>query len=411
MRNKTYFWVFLVIIMASQIARPSAAAAAPAVTGEAAVLLDSVNGQLLFEKNAKEKIYPASTTKILTAIIALESGKMRDLVTIPLEASLVEGSAIGLQEGERIILEDLIYALMLNSGNDSAVAIANHIGGSVEGFVQIMNRKAAAIGAADTHFNNPNGLPDPAHYSTALDMARIARYAMQNQEFRKIVATKVKTIERGDPEAQTYLGNHNKMLWNYDGGIGIKTGYTDDAGQCLVTAAARDGRELLAVVMKSEGNNIWTDSASLLDYGFTGFNPVMLYQSGAYVADVPVKYGVLKTAPVVTGNIIIYSFPVGSQPEIRQEVLPNEKITAPARAGSKAGEMVFYSGDIELGRVDLVLQGDIKRKLTAKWWFWLLMFVLLLVAVFILLCYLDIKRRRLVLKKRRENYYAHPVIK
>jgi D-alanyl-D-alanine carboxypeptidase (penicillin-binding protein 5/6) len=411
MQNKIYFWVFLTIILLSQIAGPLAAAAAPAVIGEAAVLLDPVNGQLLFEKNAKEKIYPASTTKILTAIIALESGKMRDLVTIPLEASLVEGSAIGLQEGERIILEDLIYALMLNSGNDSAVAIAYHIGGSVEGFIQMMNRKAAAIGAADTHFNNPNGLPDPDHYSTALDMAKIARYAMQNPEFRKIVATKVKTIERDDPEAQTYLGNHNKMLWNYDGAIGIKTGYTDDAGQCLVTAAVREGRELLAVVMKSEGNNIWTDSASLLDYGFTGFNTVMLYEPGAYAADVPVKYGVSKTAPVITGNIITYSFTVGSQPVIRQEFLPNEKITAPARAGSKAGEMVLYSGDIELGRVDLVLQGDIKRKLTAKWWFWLLMFVLLLAAVFILLCYLDIKRRRLVMKKRRKNYYVHPVIK
>jgi D-alanyl-D-alanine carboxypeptidase (penicillin-binding protein 5/6) len=201
------------------------------------------------------------------------------------------------------------------------------------------------------------------------------------------------------------------MLWNYDGAIGIKTGYTDDAGQCLVTAAAREGRELLAVVMKSEGNNIWTDSASLLDYGFTGFNTVKLYESGAFAADVPVKYGVSKTAPVVTGSIISYNFPVGSQSEIRQEVLLNEKISAPARAGSKAGELVFYSGDIELGRVDLVLQGDIKRKLTAKWWFWLLMFVLLLAAIFVLLCYLDIRRRRLVLKKRRKNYYVHPVIK
>ena len=136
------------------------------------------------------------------------------------------------------------------------------------------------------------------------------------------------------------------------------------------------------MVMKSEGNNIWTDSASLLDYGFTGFNTVRLYESGAYAADVPVKYGVLKTAPVVTGEIISYSFPVGSQPEIRQKVLPNEKITAPAKAGSKAGELVLYSGDTELGRVDLVLQGDIKRKLTAKWWFWLLIFVLLLNDIF-----------------------------
>lgn len=405
MQNRTCLWVFLTVILIFQIAGPLAAAAVPAVTGETALLMDPVNGQVLYEKNADEKIYPASTTKILTAIIAIESGKMNDIVTIPLEASLVEGSAIGLQEGEKISLRDLLYALMLNSGNDSAVAIAYYLGGSSDGFAQIMNRKAAGLGAVNTHFSNPNGLPDPNHYSTARDMALITRYAMQNPEFREIVATKGMTIERNDPEAQTYLGNHNKMLWNYDGAIGVKTGYTDDAGECLVTAAARGGRELLAVVMKSEGTSIWTDSTSLLDYGFTGFNAFMLYGSGTNVADVPVKYGVSKTAPVVTENVMSYSFPVGSQPEIRQEVVLNEKITAPAKAGIKAGELVFYSGDRELGRVDLVLSNEVSRKLTAKWWFWLLMSAALAVAVFILLCYIDIRRRRLKIQNRRKYYY------
>jgi D-alanyl-D-alanine carboxypeptidase (penicillin-binding protein 5/6) len=411
MHNRTSLWVLITIILISQIAGPMTAAAVPAVTGETAVLMDPVNGQVLYEKNADEKIYPASTTKILTAIIALESGKMNDMVTIPLEASLVEGSAIGLQEGEKISLRDLLYALMLNSGNDSAVAIAFHLGGSIDGFAQIMNRKAAGLGAVNTHFSNPNGLPESNHYSTARDMALITSYAMQNPEFRDIVATKVMTIERDVPEAQTYLGNHNKMLWNYDGAIGVKTGYTDDAGQCLVTAAARGGRELLAVVMKSEGDNIWTDSTSLLDYGFTGFNTVMLYESGMYAADVPVKYGVSKTAPVVTGNVMSYNFPVGSQPEIRQEVVLNEKITAPAKAGSKAGELVLYSGDKELGRVALVLSSEVSRKLTAKLWFWLLMAAILVFAVFILLCFLDIRRRRLVIKNRRKNYCVQTGIK
>jgi D-alanyl-D-alanine carboxypeptidase (penicillin-binding protein 5/6) len=404
MQNRTRLWIILTVILISQIAGPMTAAAVPVVTGEAAVLMDPVNGQVLYEKNADEKIYPASTTKIITAIIAIESGNMNDMVTIPQEASLVEGSAIGLQEGEKISLRDLLYALMLNSGNDSAVAIAYHLGGSIDGFAQIMNRKADGLGAVNTHFSNPNGLPDPNHYSTARDMALITRYAMQNPEFREIVATKVMTIERNDPEAQTYLGNHNKMLWNYDGAIGVKTGYTDDAGQCLVTAAARGGRELLAVVMKSEGDNIWTDSTSLLDYGFTGFNTVMLYESGTSAADVPVKYGVSKTAPVVSENVMSYSFPVGSQPEIRHEAVLNEIITAPAKAGSKAGEMAFYAGGIELGRVDLVLQNDVNRKITAKWWFWLLMSAALVLAVFILLCYIDIKRRRLKIQNRRKFY-------
>ena len=405
MRNRICFLVLMTIILISQLAGPMAAAGAPAVIGGAALLMDPVNGQVLYEKNADEKIYPASTTKILTAIIAIESGKMNYLVTFPLEASLVEGSAIGLQDGERIPLGDLLYALMLNSGNDSAVAIAYHLGGSIDGFAQIMNKKAAAIGAVNTHFSNPNGLPDPNHYSTARDMARITRYAMQNPEFRDIVATKVKTIGRDDPEAQTYLGNHNKMLWNYDGAIGVKTGYTDDAGQCLVTAAVRSDRELLAVVMKSEGNNIWSDSTSLLDYGFKDFRRVVLSEAGIFAADAPVKYGVSETVPVVTGNMMSYSFPVGSQPEIRQEVVLNKKITAPAKAGSIAGELAFYAGGLELGRVDLVLQDDIKRKITAKWWFWLLMSAALAAAVFILLCYIDIRRRRLKIQNRKKYYY------
>lgn len=196
---------------------PASAATVPDITGEAAVLMDSSSGQLLFAKNPDQRMYPASTTKIITAIIALESGRINDIVTIPLEACNVEGSAVGLQEGEQITLNDLIYALMLNSGNDCAVAIACHLGGSVDGFVQQMNKKAYEVGAVNTHFNNPNGLPEPNHYSTARDMALIAGYAMKNDNFRDIVSTKTQTIERSDPEAQVYLCNSNKMLWNYDG--------------------------------------------------------------------------------------------------------------------------------------------------------------------------------------------------
>jgi D-alanyl-D-alanine carboxypeptidase (penicillin-binding protein 5/6) len=405
MQFKTGLWVSLTILSVFLIAGSMNAAAAPAVTGEAAVLMDFTNGQILFEKNPDQRMYPASTTKILTAIIALESGRINDMVTIPLEASIVEGSAIGLQEGEQISLGDLIYALMLNSGNDSAIAIACHLGGSVDGFAQVMNKKAAQIGAVNTHFNNPNGLPDPSHYSTVRDMALITRYAMSNSEFRDIVATKVMTIKRNDPEAQTYLGNHNKMLWNYDGAIGVKTGYTDDAGQCLVTAAVRDDRELIAVVMKSEGTNIWSDSTALLDYGFTEFKTVSLTEAGKYAADVPVKYGVLETAPVVTGKIMTYNIPVNGQPEISREALLDENIKAPAKAGSKAGELVFYAGGGELGRVDLVLQDDVKRKATAQWWFWLLIFAAIALAVLLFLCYIDIRRRRLFMQNRKKYYY------
>jgi D-alanyl-D-alanine carboxypeptidase (penicillin-binding protein 5/6) len=289
MQIKTGLCIILALIVMLLFQNPLPAAAAPEIVGEAAALIDDRNGQFLYEKNPSERLYPASTTKILTAVIALENGKLGDRVTIPAEACNVEGSAVGLNEGEQMSLEDLLYALLLNSGNDTAIAIAIHTAGSVDKFTDLMNKKAAELGAVNSHFNNPNGLPDPNHYSTAHDMALISYYAMQNPEFRKIVATKIRTIERSDPTAQTYLENHNRLLWNYEGTIGLKTGYTEEAGQCLVSAANRNGRELLAVVMKTEGSNIWTDSTALLDYGFDAYNNVSLIEAGKNIGEVPVS--------------------------------------------------------------------------------------------------------------------------
>ena len=403
MLKRIFFCVCLAAILLSTTVF-SAAAASPGITGEAAVLIDSKNGQVLFEKNAAVRVYPASTTKILTAIIALESGRVGEMVTIPKEASDVEGSAIGLREGEQISLEDLIYALMLNSGNDSAVAIARHLGGSVNGFVQLMNKKAAELGAVNTHFNNPNGLPDPNHYSTARDMALITRYAMQNPEFREIVSTKIKTITRTDPNAQTYLDNHNKLLWNYQGAIGVKTGYTEEARQCLVSAAARQDRELIAVVMKSEGTDIWTDSTKLLDYGFTDFNQATLVEAGKYVTDAPVQYGVSKTVHAQTGSSLAYNFPRGDKPQISQEIILLDKNVAPVQAGKKLGEIAFFAGGQELGRVDLVAQQEVKRKILAKWWFWLMVLAALGTAAAIAVYQTRQRRRRWEMYNKRKYY-------
>ncbi|NLI13877.1 MAG: D-alanyl-D-alanine carboxypeptidase [Peptococcaceae bacterium] len=403
MLKKISLWVCLAAFLLSAAVFP-AAAASPVITGEAAVLVDSKNGQVLFEKNASVKVYQASTTKILTAIIALESARTGEMVTIPKEASDVEGSAVGLQEGEQVSLEDLLYALMLNSGNDSAVAIACHLGGSVPGFVQMMNKRAAELGAVNTHFNNPNGLPDPNHYTTARDMALIARYTMQNPEFREIVSTKVKTITRSDPNAQTYLDNHNKLLWNYDGAIGVKTGYTDEARQCLVSAAARQGRELIAVVMKSEGTDIWTDSTKLLDFGFAEFNQASLVEAGKFMADVPVRYGVAKTVRAQTGSSLVYDFPIGAKPQISQEITLFDNIAAPLQAGKKVGEAAFYANGQELGRVDLVAQQEVKRRILAKWWFWLLVLAAIATAAAIALYQNEMRRRRWQMYNKRKYY-------
>lgn len=409
MQKRMIFWICLTFIIATVISTAifTPAAAEPEITGEAAVLMNSKTGQVLFEKNPFLRVYPASTTKIMTAILALESGRIGETVSITLEACAIEGSAIGLQEGEQFLLEDLIYALMLNSGNDSAVAIACHVGGSVEGFVQLMNKRAAELGAADTHFNNPNGLPDPNHYSTARDMALIARYAMQNPEFREIVSTKIKTITRSDPNAQTYLENGNRLLWNYQGAIGVKTGYTEEARQCLVSAAAKEDRELIAVVMKSEGYDIWTDSSKLLDCGFIEFNQTALVEAGKHVTDAPIKYGVTKTVAAQTGSSLVYDFSKDAAPQIRQEIILSDGIAAPIQAGKKLGEMVFFSGSQELGRVDLVAQQGTKRKITAMWWFWLVILAVFAAAaaVAIALYQNRQRRRRWKIYNRRKHYY------
>lgn len=364
-------WLYFVtVVFLSTIFLPHVATGAE-VTGEAAVLMDCRNGQVLYEKNPHKRMYPASTTKTLTAIMALESGKMSDMVTVPAAAFNVEGSAIGLQEGERIFLGDLVYALLLNSGNDAAVAIACHLGGSVDDFAGQMNEKAAGLGALNTHFCNPHGLPDPNHYTTAYDMALIARYAMQNPEFKKIVSTKVKTIYRSIPEAQTYLGNSNKLLWNYDDAIGVKTGYTEAAGQCLVSAAAREGRELIAVVFKSEGAAIWSDSTMLLDHGFNDFCSLSLVDSGKFITDAQVKYGRQRTVPVQASRSLSYNFSRNEMAEVKQEIVLNGKITAPVKAGDKIGELVFSCGGKKMGKVDLVAGQEVKRNMLTRWGPWL----------------------------------------
>lgn len=395
------FMLAVIFLLLFQSPRP--AAAASDIVGEAAALIDDRNGQFLYEKNPSERLYPASTTKILTAVIALENCKIDDRVTIPAEACNVDGSAVGLIEGEQMSLEDLLYALLLNSGNDTAVAIAIHTAGSVENFANLMNQKAKELGAVNSHFINPNGLPDPNHYSTAHDMALISYYAMQNPEFRKIVATKTRTIDRSDPTAQIYLENHNRLLWNYEGAIGLKTGYTDEAGQCLVSAANRNGRELLAVVMKTEGNNIWTDSTALLDYGFDVYYNVSLTEAGKYIGEVPVSYGDVDSVPVQTGSSLHYDFTRDKTADFRQEVRLPANVAAPVKAGTKLGELIFYSGERELGRVDLIAQKQVNKTILARSWPWFTAVPLLLV-LFVLVRQHNINRRRRW-EKYKQKYY------
>jgi D-alanyl-D-alanine carboxypeptidase (penicillin-binding protein 5/6) len=241
------------------------------MTAQAAILIDATTGRVLYEKNPDAKAMPASTTKMMTCILGLENANDDDIVEVDKRAVGVEGSAIYINEGDKIKMSELLQATMLASGNDGAAAIAYYVGkGSLETFVQMMNDKAKEIGATNTHFNNPHGLTDPNHYTTARDLAKIARYTYQNEKFRKIVSTKEQEIQWVNPaERKDIYGSTNRLLWNYDDVTGIKTGYTDAAGGCLVASAQKNGVTLIAVVLKtSDSRARFVEGRALLDYGF-----------------------------------------------------------------------------------------------------------------------------------------------
>lgn len=252
------------------VARQASAPAPPQISAAQAILVDGQTGKLLYERNADAKAYPASTTKIMTALLVLETLEKYDSpidqkVTVPAEAQGVEGSSLYLKAGEKIYLQDLLYGLMLQSGNDAAVALAVIIAGDVDSFVEQMNNKAADLHCENTHFLNPNGLFDENHYTTARDMAIIAQEAMKHKEFRKIVSARSWDADREESEFEHFY-NKNKTVHQFKGGNGIKIGFTKASGRTLVASSARNGKELICVVMGAP--NWFNDAYTLMEYGF-----------------------------------------------------------------------------------------------------------------------------------------------
>ncbi|ALS26492.1 peptidase S11 D-alanyl-D-alanine carboxypeptidase 1 [Paenibacillus sp. 32O-W] len=255
-------------------------ASPPELEAESGILIDARSGAVLYAKNPDEPLYPASITKIVTGIIALEVADPQDIVTVSKEARHEDGTRVYLAEGEQLTMERLVYALMLNSGNDAATAIAEHIDGSKEAFAERMNRFVKeTVGTKNTVFKNPHGLPDPEQHTTAADMALIARYAMQNESFRRIVGTP--SMPWSGEEWESRLVNHNKLLGTYEGATGVKNGYTNDAGFTLVGSAARGDMELIGVIMKAPNDEaLYDDMTAMLDYGFASFEPMRLFSEG-----------------------------------------------------------------------------------------------------------------------------------
>ncbi len=321
------------------------------VSANAAVVMEATTGRVLYEKNAHEKMPMASTTKVMTALVALEYGNLNDIVTVSKNASGVEGSSIWLSVGEKMSLSDMLYGLMLASGNDAAVAIAEHVGGSVDAFVEMMNKKAQEIGAYDTHFMNPNGLPVEGHYTTAFDLALISAYAMRNPAFCEIVKTQYKTLPWEGHEWDRVVKNKNKILWNYEGGNGIKTGFTKEAGRCLTAAAQRENMQLVSVVLSAP--NMFEDCMALMDYGFENYQNKVIVQQGELIGDVAVVEGMQDSFPVYTDTDISYPLTDEEYGQIQKTVHLEEKVEAPVSKGLVVGTVDLWLGEQRLCSVEL----------------------------------------------------------
>lgn len=343
---------YIVIVLALLCLAPSARAegAKPELSAVSAILVDADSGRVLYEKNADEKRLIASITKLMTALVAVESaGDLSREVTVVRADTLAEGSSMYLQVGERVSLETLLYGLLLSSGNDAALAIARGCAGDVDTFVGWMNQRAESLGMTSSHFANPNGLNDDSHYSTAADMALLAMEVMENETLAKIVGTKSITLG-----ARTFT-NHNKLLWQYDGCAGMKTGYTEKAGRTLVSCARRNGQLLLAVTLNAP--NDWADHTKLFDYGFKTYPRQVLALGGRSFRQVPVTGSLVRFVMVRTYSDVF--FPALEGEEITATIQLADRVKAPLRAGEIAGSLSFWLDGTRIGETYLVYATDV----------------------------------------------------
>ena len=330
----------------------------PKVSAASAVLTDAGTGRVLYEKDSHTHRLIASTTKLMTALVALESGHdLDETVTIAPEWTGAEGSSIYLRPGEELSLETLLYGLLLRSGNDAALAVAGHCGGTVEAFVSRMNRKAKELGMTDSSFANPNGLNAEGHYSTAYDMALLGRACLEDEALAKIMSTKSVTFG-----TRTFT-NHNKLLWRYEGCIGMKTGYTEKAGRTLVSAARRDGVTLICVTLNAPSD--WADHAALFDYGFANYTAAQLARAGEAVGRLPVSGGLSPVCPVETAEDFSAALSDGEDVKVDYE-MTETALAAPVYAGTPVGEAVYYVNSEELGRVPLTAGRNVSAILAPK---------------------------------------------
>lgn len=352
---------------------PTAWAAGPEVSAQSAVVLTADTGAVLFEKDGRIPRPVASTTKIMTALLALEAAQERGdpLVDITQEMVAVEGSSMGLQAGDSISLTGLAAGMLLASGNDAANAAALYLEGSLESFAARMNQRAAALGMEDTHFVTPSGLDGEdaqglGHLSTACDMALLARAALENQAFRQLCSSPSLAVEFAEPVKRVTYTNHNKLLTQYQGCVGVKTGFTKEAGRCLVSAAERDGALLIAVTLNAP--NDWEDHAALLDYGFTQVEPYQL-AGGDVRLTVPVVGSPVEVVSLRGSNGGEVTLPLGQGAQVERVVRVPKFLYAPVEAGEQVGEICWYLEGQLLGSAPLTAAGaaPLQEKAPSLW--------------------------------------------
>ncbi len=334
------------------------ACATPGVSASSAVLMEAENGTVLVDVNAHRQMPMASTTKILTALVAFEHCNISDTVVVSEKAVGVEGSSVYLKAGETLTMEELLYALLLESANDAAAAIAFAVAGDIPSFADLMNETALEIGLTESHFTNPHGLDDEQHYTTAYDLALLTRYALLNPDFARIVSTYKTTIPMNGAEGTRVLVNHNKMLKSYEGAIGVKTGYTRRSGRCLVSAAERDGVTMIAVTLSAPDD--WRDHTALLDYGFSLYTSVPLAAVGEYRCTLPCL-GADLSEITASNHAEVSTVLPKNHGAITVRFLANRPIAAPILLGDEVGELVFICDGKEIARVPLCADVEAPR--------------------------------------------------
>lgn len=331
---------------------------APAPLGaQSAIAIDAVSGKVLWSKAPDAARFPASTTKIMTGLLLAERCRPDEVITAPWDVKLVKESSMHLKPGEKVAARDMLVALMLRSANDGCYAVAMHVAGSVPKFAALMNERAEEIGCTGTHFNNPNGLNDPLHTTTARDLALIAREAMKNPLFASVVKIYKAKIERSVNKADEWMTNHNKLLPKDPTCDGVKTGWTNPAGRCFVGSATRQGWRAITVVLKA--NDWQKDTVALTDWAFARYGRRDRFEAGQVVGQAPVAGGAAEAVPAAPErsayNLVVHGAPLDAS---RWQVA-YDSLGAPVRRGQKVGELVLTDGDGFVQRVPLLAQSDV----------------------------------------------------